>query len=245
MEQAPAGKVRFSDFDSRGYRTVDVATGYGEWVATYENTVEDAMDIALLEELSEVPWQTMRCAADLGCGTGRTGVWLRGKGIVSIDGVDVTPEMIAVAQSRAIYGRLFEADVTATGLESGAYDLVTICLVDEHLPDIEPLYREAWRLVHPGGFLVLVGYHPHFIMSAGMPTHYNRGPGEPIAIETHVHLLSEHVTAGLQAGWSLIEMKERVIDESWLALKPKWERYRHQPISVVFAWRKPDRDAGG
>ena len=31
----------FSDFDTRGYRMVDARTGYGEWVATYEGTVED------------------------------------------------------------------------------------------------------------------------------------------------------------------------------------------------------------
>jgi hypothetical protein len=84
MEKPPGSKVRFSDFDSRGYPTVDVTTGYGEWVATYEDTVEDAMDIALLEELSEVPWRTSRLAADLGCGTGRTGAWLRAKGVASI-----------------------------------------------------------------------------------------------------------------------------------------------------------------
>jgi SAM-dependent methyltransferase len=240
MELLPGARVRFSDFDARGYPTVNVTAGYGEWVATYENTVEDAMDIALLEELSEVPWGTTRRAIDLGCGTGRTGSWLRGKGVESIDGIDLTPEMIAVARRRGIYQHLFEADVTATGLESGIYDLVSISLVDEHLPDIQPLYREAWRLACPGGFLVLIGYHPHFIMTSGMPTHYDRAPGEPVAIETYVHLLSEHVTAGLQAGWSLLEMKERLIDESWLALKPKWERYRHHPISVAFTWRKPN-----
>ena len=39
----------FTDFDTRGYRTVDVRSGYGEWVATYEQTVEDAMDIELLD----------------------------------------------------------------------------------------------------------------------------------------------------------------------------------------------------
>jgi SAM-dependent methyltransferase len=237
------GKVHFSDFDARGYRTVTVRTGYREWVATYEQTVEDAMDIALLEELSEVPWRTTRRAADLGCGTGRTGAWLRSKGVTSIDGVDVTPEMIAVARSRDMYQHLFEAEVTATGLDSEAYDLVMTCLVDEHLPDVRPLYCEAWRLACLGGFLVLVGYHPHFIMVAGMPTHYNSGLGEPVAIETYIHLVSEHITAGLQAGWVLVEMKERVIDDAWLELKPKWERFRHHPISVAFTWRKPNTQA--
>ncbi len=92
---------------------------------------------------------------------------------------------------------------------------------------------------------MLIGYHPHFIMTAGMPTHYDRAPGESVAIETYIHLLSEHVTAGLQAGWDLMEMKERVIDDSWLALKPKWERFRHHPISMAFTWRKPNNQDNG
>ena len=57
----------FTQFDTRGYRTVDVRSGYGEWVATYEDTVEDAMDIDLLEALESVHWRGE--AADLGCGT--------------------------------------------------------------------------------------------------------------------------------------------------------------------------------
>ncbi len=231
--------LRFSDFDARGYRTVDVRTGYGEWVATYERTVEDAMDIALLDALAKPPWRALRCAADLGCGTGRTGAWLRRHGVAVVDGVDVTPEMLAVARSKGVYRRLVEADIAATGLEAAAYDLVTVCLVDEHLPDLHPLYCEAWRLAKPGGFLVLVGFHPHFIMAAGMPTHFTSGSGEPVAIATYVHLLSDHVTAALNAGWTLVEMKEQVIDDTWLVLKPTWERFRNHPIAFAFAWHKP------
>lgn len=100
--------------------------------------------------------------------------------------------MLAIARTRGIYERLEQADVSATGLEDGAYDLITTGLVDEHLPDLQPLYREASRLLRPGGVHVLIGYHPHFIMTAGMPTHFDRRPGEPVAIETYVHLLSDH-----------------------------------------------------
>jgi SAM-dependent methyltransferase len=230
----------FRAFDARGYRTVDVRSGYAEWVATYEQTVEDAMDIHLLEALGQVPWATIRNAADLGCGTGRTGAWLRNRGIASIDGVDLTPEMLDRARAREVYERLIEADVSSTGLQSGAYDLVTTCLVDEHLADLRPLYVEARRVARPDGIYVLVGFHPHFIMASGMPTHYDSASGEPVAIETHIHLLSDHVSAGLAAGWTLVEMKERVIDDDWLALKPKWEALRDQPIAFAFAWRGPD-----
>jgi len=226
----------FAPFDTRGYRTVDVRRGYGEWVDTYEQTVEDAMDIELLESLEHVTWAGE--AADLGCGTGRTGIWLKDKGVEAIDGVDLTPEMLAVARSRGVHRRLVEADVATTGLADEAYDLVVTSLVDEHLADLRPLYAEAYRLAKPGATYVLVGYHPHFIMAAGMPTHYDSASGEPVAIETHIHLLSEHTEAGLRAGWELAELKERVIDDVWLELKPKWEHLRDQPVAFAFAWRR-------
>jgi SAM-dependent methyltransferase len=226
----------FTPFDTRGYRTVDVRSGYGEWVATYEQTVEDAMDIELLESLEQVRWSG-ECA-DLGCGTGRTGVWLREQGVEAVDGVDLTPEMLEVARQRGVHRRLVEADVAATGLPDEAYDLVVTSLVDEHLADLRPLYAEAYRLAKPGAMYVLVGYHPHFIMAAGMPTHYDSASGEPVAIETHVHLISEHTDAALGAGWELAELKERVIDDVWLELKPKWEHLRHQPVAFAFVWRR-------
>jgi SAM-dependent methyltransferase len=237
------GKPQFTAFDTRGYRTVDVRSGYGEWASTYEGTVEDAMDIELLEVLREIPWPQIHRAADLGCGTGRTGAWLLERGVASIDGVDLTPEMLATARARGAYGRLEEADVAETGLDAGAYDLVTTCLVDEHLAELGPLYAEAWRLARPGGTFVLVGYHPHFIMAAGVPTHFDSASGEPVAIETHVHLLSDHVASGLAAGWALGEMRERLIDDAWVSLKPKWESMRGHPITFAFVWRKPDGEA--
>jgi SAM-dependent methyltransferase len=234
-----ASMLKFSYFDARGYRTVDVRTGYGAWVPTYERTVEDAMDIALLDELTAVPWHEVRHVADLGCGTGRTGAWLRQNGAGEIDGVDLTPEMLELARSKGVYRRLVEADLASTGLDSGAYDLVTSCLVDEHLADLKPLYREAWRLSARGGRFVLVGFHPHFIMLSGMPTHFTSESGEPIAIDTHVHLISDHVAAAVDAGWILAQMSEQLIDDAWLELKPKWEQFRYHPIAFAFAWRKP------
>lgn len=232
--------LRFADFDARGYRTADVRTGYGEWAATYEGIVEDAMDIALLEALTTPQWHAVRVAADLGCGTGRTGRWLRDHGVTEIDGVDITSAMIAIAHSKNLYRLLVEADLAATGLKDSSYDLVSVCLVDEHLRELQPAYNEAWRLAKGGGLLVLIGFHPHFIMASGMPTHFNDSSGEPVAIETHVHLLSEHVTAALAAGWNLVELKEQVIDDRWIGLKPKWERFRHYPIAFGFAFRKLD-----
>jgi SAM-dependent methyltransferase len=228
----------FAHFDRRGYRTVDARTGYGEWAATYDDIVEDEMDVALLDALASVDWPTTVTVADLGCGTGRTAAWLRAKGVQVIDGVDVTPEMLHRAAQRGVHRRLMEAGACASGLETGAYDLVIVSLVDEHIEDLTSLYKEAYRLACSGGTMVLVGYHPQFIMVSGMSAHYNNGSGEPVGIETHVHLISDQVAAALSAGWSLKEMRERVIDDRWIALKPKWEHLRHQPVSFVMVWQR-------
>lgn len=228
----------FSGFDKRGYRTVDVRTGYGQWVGSYEDTVEDLMDLRLLEQLREPAWSSVTRAADLGCGTGRTGQWLRDNDVPAIDGVDLTPEMLELARQRGAHDRLVEADATVTGLATGGYDLVISSLIDEHLADLGPLYAEASRLAVPKAAFVLVTFHPHFIVAAGMPTHFTSTTGEHLAISTTVHLISDHVTAGLQAGWRLAELREGLIDEDWLAVKPKWERFRSHPISAAYVWRK-------
>lgn len=228
----------FSTFDSRAYRTVDARTGYGEWVETYEDTVEDAMDIALFDRLTTPKWKAATRALDLGCGTGRTGAWLRDNGVTALDGIDVTPQMLTLAEKRSAHDRLIEGDVTATGLPDDTYDLLTASLIDEHLSDLGPLYREAARVATSDATFAMVTFHPHFIMSSGMPTHFTSASGEDIAITTTVHLISDHITAGIDAGWQLAEMREAVIDDDWLALKPKWERYRNHPISAAYVWRR-------
>ncbi|WP_371497920.1 class I SAM-dependent methyltransferase [Kitasatospora sp. NBC_00374] len=231
--------VDFADFDTRNYPMVDVRTGYAGWADTYEQTVQDAMDLAVLAALAVPRWAEATRAADLGCGTGRTGAWLRAQGVGAVDGVDLTPEMLARARAKGAHDRLVEADLAATGLPSDGYDLTVSSLVDEHLADLGPLYREARRLTRPGGLFVLVGLHPYFIMAAGMPTHYDAADGSPTAIATHIHLVSDHLSAGLAAGWELAEMREAVVDDEWIALKPKWERLRSHPVSAAYVWRNP------
>ena len=156
----------------------------------------------------------------------------------AIDGLDITPEMLDLARGKAVYRTLGLGDVASTGLPAGAYDLCVQSLADEHLPDLRPLYREAARLTRSAGHFVLVGYHPQFLM-AGVPTHFDRAPGEPITIRSYVHLLSDHVKAARAAGWSLLEMEEGLVDEAWLRKKPKWgDAYRGLPISFAMVWRR-------
>lgn len=235
--------MEFAPFDRRHYPTLSVEEGYGEWAASYERVVLDEMDLRLLERLTTVPWPAVGRALDLACGTGRIGRWLQARGIGRIDGLDLTPEMLAQARAKVVYEELRQGDLRATGLPPAIYDLVTLVLADEHLSALPPLYREAARLCRPGGRCVLVGYHPHFLMS-GIPTHFDRADGSPVAIESHVHLLSDHVKAAQASGFALLEMDEGVIDDAWLAKKPKWRSYAGRPVSFAMVWRLAERAAG-
>jgi len=227
--------MNHSIFDKRNYPVVDVQHGYGEWSQTYEQDVLDEMDLRLFNKVQSVDWTAQQLILDLACGTGRIGVWLREQTTGTIDGVDITPEMLAKAQDKAVYRNLHQASVTETGLPDATYDVCLQSLADEHLPDLRPLYKEVARLTKPNGYFVIVGFHPQFMMG-GMPTHYDSASGEPLTIQTYVHLFSDHVKAAHEAGWSLLTMDEGVIDDDWIQKKPKWKSQYGQPISFLMVW---------
>ncbi|WGF87171.1 class I SAM-dependent DNA methyltransferase [Marinivivus vitaminiproducens] len=231
--------MKFASFDIRGYPTVTVQDGYREWADSYEATVLDLMDLRLLDRLRAVPWARAGHALDLACGTGRCGVWLRARGVASLDGLDLSEPMLTKAWDKGAYDRLFLAAVTDTRRSTGRYGVAVMSLADEHLAALGPLYDEAARVLAPDGRFVLVGYHPHFLM-LGVVTHFDRPSGDPVAIESHVHLMSDHVAAAHGAGFRLEEMVEGTVDDAWLAAKPKWRRYRDHPVSFAYVWRKAE-----
>ena len=81
-------------------------------------------------------------------------------------------------------------------------------------------------------------------MASGMPTHFDDATGEPVAIVTHVHQLSDHVAAAHAAGFRLAELRERLVDDRWVALKPKWDPLRGHPVAFAAVWRAVRRSTG-
>jgi SAM-dependent methyltransferase len=230
----------FSTYDTRHYETVGVQAGYAAWSSRYDSQVDGNLDLALLDRLTGVDWSSLESAVDLACGTGRIGSWLAQRGVASIDGVDLTAEMLEVARSKAVYRRLLEEDMTATSLPDGTADLVVNCLAIGHAPELGPVYGEADRLLRAGGRFVLIGYHPHFLL-AGIPTHFKNEEGVPIAIWNSIHLISDHVSAGIARRWTLVEMRERLVDEAWVSRAPSWQRHLKKPASFAMVWCKADR----
>lgn len=90
---------------------------------------------------------------DLGCGTGLAGEALSALGYKYIDGVDFSPEMLAVAKSRDCYATLAIADLNATlAIPTGVYAAaISVGVYGQHV--LPTAIDEAVRIVAPGGIV--------------------------------------------------------------------------------------------
>jgi SAM-dependent methyltransferase len=156
-----------------------------------------------------------------------------------LDGVDFTEAMLERARAKGVYRSLALAFFRQTPFFAHSYDLVSVGLADDLLPELLPLYQEAARLVRPQGYLVLLGYHPSFSLS-GIPATFSPCPGVLVAIEGYVHLFSEQVQAASSTGWQLRELYEHLIDEEWIARSPRAARHLGWPDSFACLWQQSE-----
>lgn len=104
--------------------------------------------------------------ADLGCGTGSYAAALvaRGAQVSACDGV---PAFVATARTRIAPHPVLLHDLTqplpaSAVFPSGGFDIVLAHMVLHSLEDPAPLIDAAFRLLAPGGRLVLTTLHPAF-----------------------------------------------------------------------------------
>ncbi|MBU0979031.1 MAG: methyltransferase domain-containing protein [Patescibacteria group bacterium] len=89
---------------------------------------------------------------DLGCGEGEIANAVFEKQIEW--GLDNDSEMINKAKRNHIYKIVLEADATKIPLKNGKVDLVFANSVLEHIPNIDLVFKEAYRVLKPGGQLI-------------------------------------------------------------------------------------------
>jgi 2-polyprenyl-3-methyl-5-hydroxy-6-metoxy-1,4-benzoquinol methylase len=107
---------------------------------------------------------------DLGCGWGTISFALAREG-ASVVGLDFAQAAVEICRARLESEPLddltfLRADARDTGLEAAQWDLVMCADLVEHLipEDTRAVYQEAWRLLRPGGRLVIWTPDPgHFL----------------------------------------------------------------------------------
>ena len=91
---------------------------------------------------------------DLGCSGGVTLQALGAAGFTEVDGLDISPQALAQCRDSGLT-RIFLMDAAAPMLPPEAYDLVLASDVLEHLADDGQALKSWFRLLRPGGVLIV------------------------------------------------------------------------------------------
>jgi ubiquinone/menaquinone biosynthesis C-methylase UbiE len=138
---------------------------FSEWAATYDDhwlnhyLFEPSHALLLAETRPLKPGR----ALDIGCGTGELAGRLMARGW-DVVGLDLCEPMLQKARvktdSRGRRVHLTVADSEHLPLETGTFDLLTCANSFHHYPHQEAVVREMFRVLRPGGRLLLLDGWP-------------------------------------------------------------------------------------
>ena len=150
---------RYSLENAYGLRSSDdVAEFYGGWAGNYEDELKEsgyATPLRCAAALAERVEDRDRPIIDLGCGTGLSGLALRDAGFTTIDGCDLSEEMLSRAREKGVYRELAVADLSADlPMPPGAYAHAAAvgCLSPEYMP--VTVLDDILKALAPKGCLV-------------------------------------------------------------------------------------------
>mgnify|MGYP000942765643 CR=1 FL=1 len=134
----------------------EVANKYDIWYETPMGRFVDEVETRLAFDLF-TPGKGMTIL-DCGCGTGNFSIKLAEKG-ARVTGVDLSAEMMAVAQEKARRRELdinfVEADICNLAFPDNYFDAVFTMAVFEAIPDSKKAFQEMIRVLKPGKYLLI------------------------------------------------------------------------------------------
>jgi len=101
---------------------------------------------------------------DAGCGQGGSSVWLAENYKVNVTGITLVPHQVEKAKKHALKSQVtkrvsfFEQDYTNTHFEDKSFSVIWACESMCHAQEKINFYKEAYRLLKPGGRLICADY---------------------------------------------------------------------------------------
>ena len=128
---------------------------YRDWAETYDETMLQGLNYRSPAKVADLLAQHLAnrnaVLLDIGCGTGLAGQGLAAHGFVTIDGLDVSPEMMQVAARRGVYRNFVTADLNLPlDIPSDSYDGASCCGTFTHGHVNANCLDEVFRILKPG-----------------------------------------------------------------------------------------------
>lgn len=153
----------------------DSARLYGRWSQSYDSEFASVQDYRLPASVADAFFAAggRGPVLDVGAGTGLCGERLAYHGIGPLEGVDISPEMLARAEEKRLYSRLFVGDVTGRlAIADGRYQGI-VSSGTFTLGHVGPgAIAELLRVAASGALLVLSVNKAHWI-SAGFGAEFS------------------------------------------------------------------------
>ncbi|MBV7331831.1 methyltransferase domain-containing protein [Chloroflexi bacterium TSY] len=192
---------------------VSVQEGYGYWADQYD---QEDNALIILEEALTLPMLSaipINQVLDLGTGTGRYALHLAAQG-AEVTALDQSEAMLAKARQAASHAGL-SIRFIQQGLEerlpslAERFDLVLAALVLCHVADLDAVIREIYRVVSPGGHLIITDFHPA-VIAAGWRTQFTSQAGTYL-LPTAGHTREQYLTSVADTGFQLQAVEEGLV----------------------------------
>ncbi|MFZ0388270.1 MAG: class I SAM-dependent methyltransferase [Solirubrobacteraceae bacterium] len=184
----------------------DVVSGYGAWAASYDDPGNPIVALEQPAVWDLIDQRPAGRALDAASGTGRHAARLVGLGH-DVEGIDLTPEMLATARVNVPGARFREADLRSIPSDDGAYDLVVCGLALAHLPELGDAVAELSRVLARGGRLIVSVLHP-FLAALGWQAPFAGADGRRGFVREYPHAHGDYLAALRAAGLTLEELIE-------------------------------------
>ncbi len=188
----------------------DVAAAYDLWAESYDTdpnkTRELAGEVLRRADLG----LTGRDILEVGCGTGLNTLWLSERA-GSVLGLDISEGMLRKAEARVCSPRVrfLRVDIRDPWpLPDESTDIVLALLVLEHVHHLAPIFREAKRVLRPGGEVYLCELHPMRQMMGRQARFVHPETGQPEKVAAYHHDVSEYVNEAVGAGFAVSHLGE-------------------------------------
>ncbi len=176
----------------------EVASGYREWSATYDDrfnpliTTEEPIVRSMIDALP------LGCALDAACGTGRHADYLCARGFDTV-GVDASTPMLVRAHEKVPKAQFFTGDLKSLPLRTESFDVAVCALALDHCADLATPARELSRVVRRGGSVIVSVFHPmNAVLGGG--AFFRRADGARGIVRSYTHGIADYVAAFLSCG---------------------------------------------